>query len=139
MLKNKLSRVAEAMCYWLWRLCVIGCGGYVILVAEAMWCWLWRLCGAGCGGYVVLDAEAMWCWLRRLCGAGCGGYVVLVAVAMWYWLRRLCGLVAEATRRIIWLTQPASLALAYTGAELGKKTLKPLNVQKISEQTFRID
>ena len=44
------------------------------LVAEAMWYWLQRLCGAGCGGYVGwlqrlcgMVAEAMWCSLRRLC------------------------------------------------------------------------
>jgi hypothetical protein len=46
------------------------------LVAEAMWYWLWRLCGARCGGFVVLVSEAMCCLLRRLCGAGCGGYVL---------------------------------------------------------------
>ena len=44
LLKNKLSWVAEAMCYWLQRLCGAGCGGYVVLVAEAMWCRLRRLC-----------------------------------------------------------------------------------------------
>ena len=59
LLRNKLSWVAEAICYWLQRLCGAGCRGYVVLVAEAMWCWLRRLCGAGCGGYVVQVAEAM--------------------------------------------------------------------------------
>ena len=66
--RNKLSRVS--------------CGGYVLLVAEAICYWLRRLCVTGCGGYVFLVVEAMWCWLRRLCGAGCGGYVVLVAESM---------------------------------------------------------
>ena len=33
----------------------------MLLVVEAICCWLLRLCVAGCGGYVVLVAGAMCC------------------------------------------------------------------------------
>ena len=37
-----------------------------MVVAEAMWWWLRRLCGGGCGGYVVAVVEAMWWVLEEL-------------------------------------------------------------------------